>query len=77
MSQIYEEGIEQPLFEITMIIDHIQSKQHMSSIADKYLENYLMINLTLHTPLIEHSVGQVLRILFPEPSLDIVLDNSI
>ena len=51
--------------------------QHMSSIAEKYLENYLMINLTLHTPLIEHSVGQVLRILFPEPSLDIVLDNSI
>ena len=46
MSQIYEEGIEQPLFEITMIIDHIQSKQHMSSIAEKYLENYLMKGIT-------------------------------
>ena len=53
MSQIYEEGIEQPLFEITMIIDHIQSKQHMSSIAEKDLENDFndgkAVFLTSHT----------------------------
>ena len=54
MSQIYEEGIEQPLFEITMIIDHIQSKQYKSSIAEKDLENDFndgnAVFLTSHTP---------------------------
>ena len=54
MSQIYEEGIEQPLFEITMIIDHIQSKQYTSYIAEKDLENDFndgnAVFLTLHTP---------------------------